>query len=353
MERIAEEVVGQFPDTRTTVVSSDILGGVKRMRQEIEAVAKDEAEIVIGGITLRNSGAVVMASEDLYVSADKVRVSYRFTNPTAKAVTTTVAFPMPRQPRGMGWMDYYLDSRRDWSDFRFSTRVNGKPVAMQLVERAMVGDRDVTARIAALGFPLYWFEQDKATDLFEKMPAARRAAFIAEGLAVKDQRFAGRVVPAWDVAGFFVREQVFPPRATIAVEHEYAPITGGSVSGALYPAYRKDAPDTVRHYRERYCTDADFFASFDRLDAQHRKSDTYVTYGETWIGYVLSSGANWKGPIGDFRLVVDKGTAGGLVSFCMDGVRKISPTRFEVRKRNFEPKADLNVLIVTFHHSDE
>jgi len=318
------------------------------------AMANDsEAEIGIGGIVLRPSGAVVMASEDLFVSEDKVRVAYRFTNPTAKAVTTTVAFPMPRQPRGMGWMDYYLDSRRDWSDFRFTTTVDGKPVAMRLVERAMVGARDVTDRIAALGFPLYWFDQDKFTDLFEKMPAARRAAFVAEGLAVKDARFGGRVVPAWDVASHFVREQVFPAGASVSVIHEYAPITGGSVSGALYASYRKDAPDTVRHYRTRYCTDADFFASFDRLDARHRKSESYVTYGETWIGYVLSSGANWKGPIGDFRLVVDKGAPGNLVSFCMDGVRKISPTRFEVRKRNFEPRGDLNVLIVKFHHNDE
>ena len=31
-------------------------------------------------------------------------------------------------------------------------------------------------------------------------------------------------------------------------------------------------------------------------------------------------------------LVVDKGQPGNLVSFCMDGVTKISPSRFEVRK---------------------
>src|SRR5690606_8516553 len=48
VERIAEEVVGHFPDARTIVLSSDILGGVKRMRLEFEAVAKGEADIVIG-----------------------------------------------------------------------------------------------------------------------------------------------------------------------------------------------------------------------------------------------------------------------------------------------------------------
>jgi primosomal protein N' (replication factor Y) len=48
VERIAEEVVGHFPDARTIVLSSDIAGGVKRLRLELEAIAEGEADIVIG-----------------------------------------------------------------------------------------------------------------------------------------------------------------------------------------------------------------------------------------------------------------------------------------------------------------
>ncbi|GLS30306.1 replication restart DNA helicase PriA [Mesorhizobium albiziae] len=48
IERIAEEVVGHFPDARTIVLSSDIMGGVKRLRLELEAIANGEADIVIG-----------------------------------------------------------------------------------------------------------------------------------------------------------------------------------------------------------------------------------------------------------------------------------------------------------------
>ncbi|MGV1772719.1 primosomal protein N' [Agrobacterium vitis] len=47
VERIAEEVERHFPDARTLVLSSD-LGGVKRLRLELEAIAKGEADIVIG-----------------------------------------------------------------------------------------------------------------------------------------------------------------------------------------------------------------------------------------------------------------------------------------------------------------
>ena len=48
VERIAEEVVGHFPEARTIVLSSDLLGGVKRLRLELDAIAKGEADIVIG-----------------------------------------------------------------------------------------------------------------------------------------------------------------------------------------------------------------------------------------------------------------------------------------------------------------
>jgi primosomal protein N' (replication factor Y) len=48
VERIAEEVVQKFPDARTIVLSSDMLGGVKRLRLELEAIAKGEVDIVIG-----------------------------------------------------------------------------------------------------------------------------------------------------------------------------------------------------------------------------------------------------------------------------------------------------------------
>ena len=47
-----------------------------------------------------------------------------------------------------------------------------------------------------------------------------------------------------------------------------------------------------------------------------------------------------------FRLVVDKGSPDALVSFCGEGVRKIAPTQFEMRKDNFTPTRDLDVLIL-------
>ena len=48
VERIAEEAVLQFPDARIMVLSSDLAGGSRRLRVELDAVAQGEADIVIG-----------------------------------------------------------------------------------------------------------------------------------------------------------------------------------------------------------------------------------------------------------------------------------------------------------------
>ena len=71
-----------------------------------------------------------------------------------------------------------------------------------------------------------------------------------------------------------------------------------------------------------------------------------VNVAEQWIRYILITGGNWRAPIRDFRLVVDKGRPDNLVSFCGEGVRRISPTQFEMRRRNWRPTRDLDVLIL-------
>ena len=48
VERIAEEVEERFPDARTLVLSSDMMGGPKRLKAELEAVANGEVDIIVG-----------------------------------------------------------------------------------------------------------------------------------------------------------------------------------------------------------------------------------------------------------------------------------------------------------------
>jgi primosomal protein N' (replication factor Y) len=48
VERLQEEVLERFPAARTLVLSSDMPGGVQRIRAELDAIARGEVDIVIG-----------------------------------------------------------------------------------------------------------------------------------------------------------------------------------------------------------------------------------------------------------------------------------------------------------------
>jgi hypothetical protein len=62
------------------------------------------------------------------------------------------------------------------------------------------------------------------------------------------------------------------------------------------------------------------------------------------LGYVLKTARFWRGPIGRFRLVVDKEKATNLVAFCPLNSKKISDTAFEWTTTNFLPERDIEVV---------
>lgn len=303
-----------------------------------------EAAVGLGGIELVRNETVSMDSEDLYLSAKEVRVRYRYTNHAARPVELTIAFPLPVL-RAADAASYGDQAIPDFSALDFHTEVDGRPVKLEMVRRAEIKGRDVTQRVTALGWRVDWIDgTGEEPDFVRVLSPAQRKTYLQEGLltAVPDLG-EGVVLPAWDVATLITRKQVFPAHASVTVTHRYKPMLGGSVGGGLEPGFRESDPEHVR----QYCVDQPFLATFDRkLATQRRTAPDTMAYSETWLSYILSSGRNWKGPIGDFRLVVDKGRADSLVSFCMDGAKKITPTQFEVHRINFEPEGDLDVLII-------
>ncbi|MEW4447455.1 DUF4424 family protein [Qipengyuania sp. JC766] len=316
------------------------------------AFANDsEAEWAIGGLVLKANDDISMDREDLFLSADEVRVDYVYTNHADTDSEVTIAFPLPALPQANGYADPY--AYPDWDAFEFATTVDGEPVAWEMVDRAMIGDRDVTDLVLAEGLPVHWYRDEAMYERMEALPDAQRMRWLELGL-LEDLPDAGMAMPAWQGQRHLVRVQTFPAGQHVRVSHRYTPFAGGSVGGLLETQAREEdwAQEYLAEYRTRYCMEDSFLAAIDRKLAPRDGTPPPMT-SETWLGYVLSSGANWRGPIGEFRLVVDKGDADNLVSFCMDGVRKISPTQFEVVKRDFEPTEDLDILIVNFHDAED
>jgi hypothetical protein len=319
--------------------------------------ANDSSSAVgLGGLQLTRNDAVSMDSEDLYLSLEKVVVKYRFTNNSKKDVETLVSFPMPPLPGGV---DAYLGDQGypNWKDFAFQTLVNGKPVTYSRVVKIEANGKDVSARLQQLGWRADHWMGDESDDIYtklQKLTPEQRDAYIKEGLIIVRKRDPQYIDPNWQITTFITRKQIFPAGKTINVEHSYAPITGGSVGGMMEKDSRNQSH--FQEYKAHYCIDKSFLTGFDKRrysgkkDAEGNEIGNFYT--ESWLDYILKSGANWKGPIKDFRLVIDKGEPDNLLSLCMDGVKKISPTRFEIRKRNFEPAKDINILIVNWYEGE-
>ena len=61
---------------------------------------------------------------------------------------------------------------------------------------------------------------------------------------------------------------------------------------------------------------------------------------------MLTTAENWLGPIGKFKLTVDKTTPDALVSLCAQGIKKAGPTTFVLAEDDYTPSEDLSVLFL-------
>lgn len=122
-------------------------------------------------------------------------------------------------------------------------------------------------------------------------------------------------------------QQVFPAKRTVAITHEYTSVAGGF--------FTHDDADFNRELADTYCVDP----TLQRVLA---RTENFV-----WsVHYILRTGANWKGPIGKFKLTILKETPGDKVSVCLPDKRRVSPTAFEVTRTAFVPDRDFKILFI-------
>jgi hypothetical protein len=303
------------------------------------------AGFAVGGLVFETSGDIEMRSEDLFVSADEIRVRYRFYNRADRPVTGTVAFPLP-DITATPESNINIPSIDPQNPFAFRTLVNGLPVQAKLEQRVFNGEVEHTDLLRTLGIPFAPYLSETIVAI-NRLADEGKAQLVELGLAFEYDR---DLYGGWTVRTNYHWQQTFPARSETIVEHRYKPGYGSkqaSATSQLSESIQKDL-DSSWFDARKYCADASFTRGLVRMAEEARQRDRYaaILYSNE-ITYVLTTGANWAAPIGDFRLVVDKGDPLNLVSFCGEGIRKISATQFEMRKANFRPSGDLHVVIVS------
>jgi uncharacterized protein DUF4424 len=304
------------------------------------------AELVVGGLVFTKSSEVSIESEDLTITPDTVTVRYVFLNQSASPVTLTVAFPLPDIDLADG-ANVAFPTGDPVNFVGFSTKVDGKPINFTINQRAILNSKDVTATLRDMGIPALpvGAQQLKINEL----PQQTRDRAVTAGLLLQsgtNDKGEPLYEPTWTLKTSVVRQQTFPPGKPVSVEHRYRTSVGMSFDSVLRQGLRqnKALESEVQRYKANYCILDDFLKSIDKLAGADEANKAKIL--ERRISYVMKTGANWAGPIKNFHLVVDKGQSDRIVSFCGDGVKKISPTAFEMRASDFTPTRDLNIIIV-------
>ncbi|ODT17468.1 MAG: hypothetical protein ABS35_25760 [Kaistia sp. SCN 65-12] len=303
------------------------------------------AALATGGLVYVLTEDIEMQSEDLYVSMDEIRVRYTFENHADHDITTLVAFPMPDIQGSIDFMvSIPVDDPVNFLAFR--TEVDGKPVETKVQQRASALGIDQTALLEKLGVPLA-LHLDETRNALDALPQADKDNLVQLGLAAIDEYdndgrgMVKHLAPNWLLSTVFYREQTFPAGKKLVVEHSYKPSVGQSADVSFVAPEAQSEP-WFELYRQKYCMD-DAFLKAARAGLTDDGGNSLF---ENRIAYILRTGSNWAGPIGKFRLVVDKGAPKNIVSFCGEGVKKIGPTQFEVVKTDFDPQQDLDIMIL-------
>jgi hypothetical protein len=310
------------------------------------ALANDSMAVLgAGGIELATTQSIIMESEDLYISPSKVTVDYVFTNESDRDIETLVAFPMP--DLGNVTVEMRNVPNEDSDNFMdFEVTQDGEPIEVELQQRAVVHNMDVTDLLTEKGVALMPVGEAARRELAEKLDAEEEKDWVARGLIEASMWTEGEdnteLVPAWTLKSTYWWRTVFPAGQSVAVHHSYRPSVGGTVDTAFLDTDGKPS-EQMPYYRERYCVNDGFVKA---VLAAKKNSSKNTLWLEKWLSYILVTGNNWSGPIGSFHLTVDKENPKNLVSFCGEGVRKTGPTTFEMTAEDFFPQRNLDVLIV-------
>lgn len=309
------------------------------------AIADDSsAALGVGGLMLTSSADIRMAAEELKISPRDVSAKFTFVNDGNAEIDTIVAFVLPDIDTSRFSEEPLGTTTKDPVNFvGFEVRADGRNVPFETEQRAFYKGGDVTAILLGAGVPLNIVDPAFVKTLDALPPAKRK---LIEAADLVDRESGEGLHPHWTVRTRFFWRQRFPAGRVIVLDERYHPVTGQALFGAS--ELKRDSEDG-RYYLKTFCIDPSAQRSLARMIAEKTREDPqnggYLTALTT--DYVLSTGNNWKGPIGHFHLVLDKLGPANVLSLCWDGaLARKGPATFESTRKSFAPRGDLRILVL-------
>lgn len=324
------------------------------------AFANDTAgTTAAGGINFVKTPGVSMEREELTISPNNVKVSYLFKNNTEKDITTQVFFPLPpyrMEGVNASWDNEVSRDTKNAPFVNFSVSVQGQPANYNTNIRAVINGQDVTQTLQQAGIPL------NPALVGGDIPMQDQAKIDqwqskARTLGLLDD--AGK--PKWQKQMVFYWTQTFPAGQEILIEHQYKPAAGAFYAG-VNPG--KTLNDLMSENEQRIASV--FNLNLENLigkDAlknwlveriqQNSSNNTSGIYAYFFnINYILTTGANWGGPIKNFSLDIIKPADATMAYNQFYGNRTVmtnkdDPNHIIIFLKNFTPQKNLQILYGT------
>jgi hypothetical protein len=343
---------------------------------QMNAQANDTtATIAAGGIEYKTSQEISMDEETLKISIDSIEVAYKFFNHSDKEVKEYIAFPLPSiayaSPDDFSnvypsWDEDYharqfieenptnnkqeyfsnsnLSERLQSAAFiNFKRTVNGERYGYSY--RIQAKDRsgkDITKFLKTHQIPL---SIPYLTGFMEDGELHRNKALKEKLKRLKLLNNQG--FPIWSTQTIYFWTQVFEPHKETIVTHSYRPHAGYHWLDAKKPNSLTDITIFTRDGTSKNWTDYCVSSEHEKLLLKEMSAQEQVTKRAIEIQYILSTGANWQGPIRKINLEIIPPHSEAEVFFCWPGKITRHPAgRITSTLENFKPKNDLKILFI-------
>ena len=274
-----------------------------------------------------------IASEDLTIASDRIKVVYRFENRSGHPVEALVAFPLPDIAPGDPH-EAAGTTPSELAALSFRTEVDGQPVTYQNEHRAFAcrgggwidtgaaeqrccadydwdtqsctparGTPEITDTLARLGL-LDLLEAEPVQARLNSLSPSARQELLDLGAV---RQFGDELYANWVQRIRHYRRQTFPADRPLEVVHRYEPVPGGSVWG----------PSDIGGW------------------------------GTVWaVRYVLTTANTWTGAIERFSLTIEPSTAAQrevIVVAGLNDLHRDADGRLRTEITNFAPNRDIVV----------
>lgn len=335
------------------------------------AFANDStATTAAGGIQFTKTDKIKMISENLQVSTEKIKVDYVFKNISDKDITTTIVFPLPpfvdADVMGMQvvWDDEVANNK-DTPLGTFKIKVNGKSIQHKTSISAMLNGQDIAPILKKEGIPLNTIlasnncigecDVDDQGHVEGMFPDTQFQAWVrkAKKMGLVDSE--GK--PLWEKQIMYYWTQTFPAHQSVFISHEYVPTNGHNdirewkmqdCKTDLFDLYATNHPIS-KNLPKEVCLNDDgknlFFTNWPEYYALAGQDYPFSEH----VKYILTTGANWNGPIEHFTLNIQYPKTNAAVmynTFYEHSAFKLTKTSGNITLHldNFTPHEDLSIL---------